>query len=81
MSRVSALVLICAATSACSPALVVEDNTLVSEEIICKSEVPVGSRRPKQVCTTAAEREQQRKRAKATVESEQRARGEPIMNQ
>ena len=82
MRAVSALILACTVTCGCSPALVVEPGTLVSDEtIVCKNETPVGSRRAQKVCTTAAEREQQRKKARTTVEAEQRARGEPILAQ
>ena len=82
MRAVSALLLACIVTCGCSQALVIEEGTLVSDEtIVCKNETPIGSRRSQRVCTTAAEREQQRKKAQTTVESEQRARGEPILAQ
>ena len=75
------LVVACIATCACSPATIIDSPTLVQSDVECKSEVPVGSRRPQEVCTTAEQREQQHKRGRATLEGEQQWRGEPIMRQ
>jgi hypothetical protein len=75
------LVFVAAVACACSPATVIDTPVLVRSDVECKSEVPVGSRRPQEVCTTAEQRAQQRKKARATLEDQQQVRGEPIMRQ
>ena len=81
MKRAVPLVLACVVTCACSPGTVMDSPVLVQSDVQCKSEIPVGSRRPQEVCTTAEQRAQQRKRGRETLEDEQQMRGEPIMRQ
>ena len=56
---------LCFACFACSPALVIDEGPKVTQQrdIICKKETPIGSNYPIKRCTTAAQREEERKHA------------------
>jgi hypothetical protein len=64
-------ILVLVALSACSPALVVDPPPpLVANngDVACTRRAPTGTIRTRTVCTTAAEREQQRREAMEAVD-------------
>jgi hypothetical protein len=80
MNKSFALGLVCVCLAACAPALRIEPAKVGSaERVVCERATPTGSIMPKKKCTTAAEREEQRKQAQAALEDErQRQLGDEI---